>query len=133
MEPGHNTLNSSMELPQPQESTPSNPEQAATKPEAPASKAPIATPAPAPSAQPLTPLNSGAPTPATAAAAKPTPMNDPMIADDADLIEKEWVVKAKAIVEQTKDDPYEQNREMNKVKASYLKKRYNKDLKLSEN
>ncbi len=55
-----------------------------------------------------------------------------LIADDADLIEKEWVVRAKAIVTQTKDDPHMQNQEMNKVKADYLKKRYNKDLKISE-
>jgi hypothetical protein len=53
-----------------------------------------------------------------------------LIADDADLIEKEWVSKAKAIVEQTKHDPYQQNQAMTKVKAEYLKKRYNKDLKL---
>jgi hypothetical protein len=55
-----------------------------------------------------------------------------MIADDADLIEKEWVIRAKGIVLQTKDDPHTQNREMNKVKADYLKKRYNKDLKVIE-
>jgi hypothetical protein len=56
----------------------------------------------------------------------------PQIADDIDLIEKEWVVKAKEIVAKTKDDPYRQNQEMSKVKADYLKKRYNKDLRLSE-
>jgi hypothetical protein len=56
----------------------------------------------------------------------------PHIADDIDLIEKEWVVKAKEIVAKTKDDPYRQNQEMSKVKADYLKKRYNKDLRLSE-
>jgi hypothetical protein len=55
-----------------------------------------------------------------------------MIADDADLIEKEWVTRAKAIVEQTKEDPFEQNKAINKVKAEYIKKRYNKDLKVSE-
>ena len=55
-----------------------------------------------------------------------------LIADDTDLIEKEWVIRAKAIVLQTKDDPHTQNKEMNKVKADYLKKRYNKDLKISE-
>lgn len=72
-------------------------------------------------------------------AASSTPLTDQansgssvLIADDADLIEKEWVIRAKAIVAQTKDDPHTQNREMNKVKADYLKKRYNKDLKTSE-
>lgn len=55
-----------------------------------------------------------------------------LIADDTDLIEKEWVIRAKAVVEQTKTDPYLQNRELNKVKAEYIKKRYNKDVKVSE-
>jgi hypothetical protein len=55
-----------------------------------------------------------------------------LIADDVDLIEKEWVNKAKAIVDSTKDDPYKQNKELNRVKADYIKKRYNKDLMVSE-
>ncbi|MBA3758580.1 hypothetical protein H0X10_03045 [Candidatus Saccharibacteria bacterium] len=56
----------------------------------------------------------------------------PQIADDTDLIEKEWVDKAKQIVEHTRHDPHQQNKEMNIIKADYLKKRYNKDIKLSE-
>lgn len=61
------------------------------------------------------------------------PVTDtPLIADDADLIEKEWVLKAKAIVAQTAHDPNLQTKEMGKVKAEYLKKRYNKNLKLDE-
>ena len=54
-----------------------------------------------------------------------------LIADDADLIEKEWVLKAKAIVAHTRSDPHQQNIEMTNIKADYLKKRYNKDLKTS--
>lgn len=53
-------------------------------------------------------------------------------ADDADLIEKQWVDKAKLIVEKTKNDPYVQNKELSKVKAEYVSKRFDKDLKLSE-
>ncbi len=56
----------------------------------------------------------------------------PQIADDTDLIEKEWVDKAKEIVAQTAHDPHLQNKEINKVRAEYLKKRYNKDLKQSD-
>jgi hypothetical protein len=56
----------------------------------------------------------------------------PQIADDTDLIEKEWVEKAKQIVNHTRHDPHQQNKEMNIMKADYLKKRYNKDIKLSE-
>lgn len=54
--------------------------------------------------------------------------SSPMIADDIDLIEKEWVEKAKEIVEKTKDNPYLQNKAMSEFKADYIKKRYNKDL-----
>jgi len=52
-------------------------------------------------------------------------------AEDIDLIEKEWVLKAKAIVAQTHGDPYTQNKEINKIRAEYIKKRYNKDIKQS--
>jgi hypothetical protein len=54
----------------------------------------------------------------------------PDIAEDVDLIEKEWVEKAKHIVTQTKDNPREQNVEMAKLKADYMKKRYDKDLEI---
>ncbi len=56
----------------------------------------------------------------------------PQIADDADLIEKEWVDKAKEIVEHTRDDPYKQNQGVNKLKADYIQKRYNKQIKTGE-
>ena len=56
----------------------------------------------------------------------------PLLADDSDLIEREWVEKAKEIVNQTRHDPYRQNKEINRMKADYLKMRYNKDIKLSE-
>jgi hypothetical protein len=62
----------------------------------------------------------------------PTHDPNPAIADDVDVIEKEWVEKAKAIVAQTKADPHKQNKEMSKFKADYVKKRYNKDIRVSE-
>lgn len=52
-------------------------------------------------------------------------------AEDADLIEKTWVQKAKQIALETRGDPHNQNKEINKVKAEYIKKRYNKDIKLA--
>lgn len=85
----------------------------------------------APATAPATPAS-----PVNPAAARPaggtTAAWMPQIADDVDLIEKEWVDKAKEIVAQTAHDPYLQNKEMNKVKAEYLKKRYNKDIKQSD-
>lgn len=46
-----------------------------------------------------------------------------------DRIEKQWVDKAKAIVMQTKDDPFTQKDEMSKIKSEYIKSRFNKSLK----
>ncbi len=66
------------------------------------------------------------PTPAT------TSIATPAVAEDIDLIEKAWVEKAKAIVKSTHGDPYSQNKELNKVKAEYIKKRYDKDVKVTE-
>ena len=56
--------------------------------------------------------------------------NPAQASDDTDLIEKEWVDKAKQIVESTKDDPYKQTEEMTVFKADYMKKRYNRTIKL---
>jgi hypothetical protein len=51
-------------------------------------------------------------------------------AADSDVIESEWVFRAKQVVATTKFDPFRQAQEMNKLKAEYMKKRYNKDIKL---
>ncbi len=56
----------------------------------------------------------------------------PAEAADTDVIEKEWVVKAKQVVSETRGDPYKQVRELNKLRADYMKKRYNKDIKLPD-
>ena len=50
----------------------------------------------------------------------------------SDEIDQEWVNKAKEIVERTKNDPFVQSKELNKVRADYLRTRYNKDIKVSE-
>ena len=51
--------------------------------------------------------------------------------DDIDEIDEEWIAKAKAIIEKTKSDPFAESDEMSKVKADYLRIRYNKHLKTS--
>ena len=56
----------------------------------------------------------------------------PAVADDGDLIEKEWVQGAKQIVERTRMDPHQQVKEMHAFKADYMKKRYNKVIELVE-
>jgi len=54
-------------------------------------------------------------------------------AQDADLIEKEWVQRAKSLVAQTQDDPFKQKNEMSKIKADYIKKRFNKTIPVEDN
>jgi len=54
------------------------------------------------------------------------------VTDDSDLIEKEWVNKAKQIVEKTRDDPYKQSEELTVFKADYMQKRYDKTLKVNK-
>lgn len=53
-------------------------------------------------------------------------------AEDVDLIEKEWVEKAKNIVDQTQGDPFTQSEELSKMKSEYLKKRYDREINTGE-
>lgn len=52
----------------------------------------------------------------------------PTIASDDDLIEKEWVDKAKKIISDTQNDPYRREQEVTKLQVDYLRKRYGKEL-----
>ena len=52
----------------------------------------------------------------------------PTVANDDDLIEKEWVDKAKKVLAATKDDPYRREQEVNRLQADYLLKRYGREL-----
>ena len=93
---------------------------------------PVAPPADAPAAVPMPADPIGViPLPGMTDPGQSTPVSTDLSADDRDVIEKAWIQKAKAIVEQTRDDPHQQNKEINKIKADYIKKRYNKDIKLS--
>ena len=56
----------------------------------------------------------------------------PAAAADDDVIEKEWVNKAKKVVTATKGDPYLKEREVSKLQADYMKKRYGKEVKIPE-
>ncbi len=53
-------------------------------------------------------------------------VNVPLVAADDDLIEKEWVDKAKDIIKQTSDDPYARTAQVGELQRSYLQKRYGK-------
>lgn len=131
MNPNNPLPPSNFELPPlPVDGSSSNPETAARPETAPMPAQSM----PMPSQQIAT-----SPLPAQVALSQPSPTPEPVttsaiptLADDADLIEKEWVEKAKSIVAATRSDPRMQSSELNKFKADYLKKRYNKVIKLDE-
>jgi len=54
--------------------------------------------------------------------------DNPSVAADEDLIEKEWVDKAKKVIAETRDDPHKREQAVGKLQADYLKKRYGKEL-----
>lgn len=54
--------------------------------------------------------------------------DNPILASDDDLIEKEWVDKAKKIIAATRDDPHQREKEVGRLQADYLQKRYGKEL-----
>ena len=56
----------------------------------------------------------------------------PPVAADEDVIEKEWVNKAKKVINQTKGDPYAKEREVSKLQADYMQKRYGKQVKMPD-
>jgi hypothetical protein len=58
--------------------------------------------------------------------------DNPAVANDDDLIEKEWVDKAKRIVAETQDDPHKRDEEVNKLQVDYLKKRFGREIGVAE-
>jgi hypothetical protein len=53
-------------------------------------------------------------------------------AKDIERIEPVWVNKAKEIIAQTHDDPHLRKEEMSRVKAEYIQKRFNKQIKTDQ-
>lgn len=79
-------------------------------------------------AQPV-PISLPTPVPVAADDAAAVASDDlPAVAADDDLIEKEWVDKAKQIISDTRDDPARREKEVGRLQADYLKKRYGKQL-----
>lgn len=64
--------------------------------------------------------------------AQDTTVRDTILIVNDDLIEKEWVNKAKQIVSETRDNPYQREVDVNKLQSDYLKKRYGKELGVAE-
>lgn len=56
----------------------------------------------------------------------------PAMADDNDVIEKEWVDKAKTIVARTQGDPHAKSSQLTFLKKDYMNKRYGKEIKVPD-
>jgi len=78
-------------------------------------------------AQPVAPAVDDTSPPAVDQGASPQGTS-PIVAADQDVIEKEWVDKAKRIVTETQDDPHKRQAEVNELQKDYLQKRYGKQL-----
>lgn len=83
------------------------------------------TPPPLPATAPTLPVP---PLPVPAPQSVTDDTAGPTIAADDDLIEKEWVDKAKKIIAETQNDPYRREQEVTKLQIDYLRKRYGKEL-----
>lgn len=71
-------------------------------------------------------------TPAPQTTQMPQAVSTTLNADDIDVIEKEWVEKAKKLLAETVDDPYVGAQQITLLKADYMKKRFNRELKIPE-
>jgi len=81
---------------------------------------------------PPTPTIATVPSDDTASSSGATNDDLPTIANDDELIEKEWVDRAKKVIAETKDDPYRREQEVGRLQADYLAKRYGRGVKSSE-
>lgn len=57
-----------------------------------------------------------------------TQSSNPISANDDDVIEKEWVDRAKQVLAQTREDPYQREKAIGELQRDYLMKRYGKQL-----
>jgi hypothetical protein len=93
---------------------------------------------PLPSVDPASVAAPVAPAPSAAIPAQPTmPQGDNQQlagpVDDTDTaFDQEWVGRAREVIQRTHSDPYLQSQELGKLKAQYIKLRYNKEIKVSD-
>jgi hypothetical protein len=55
----------------------------------------------------------------------------PAIADDVDVIEKEWVDEAQKVIDATKNDPYTEEEAIEQLQVDYMQKRFGMDVQAS--
>jgi len=91
-------------------------------------------PPPPPGGDSFVPINPAQDT--ASPATQPLPVTQPVLNEQADdgneVLDQDWVDKAKDIVEKTKSDPFTESRELSKIRADFLKSRYNKQIKAHE-
>jgi hypothetical protein len=52
--------------------------------------------------------------------------------EEGDKLDEEWIEKARAIVNKTQHDPYTQTKEISRLRAQFMKARYDKNIKVTE-
>ncbi len=107
---------------------PHHPAKAESAPAAPASAPIIGSPPIPGSAQPPPPPSLKQ---AVDAATVSTSAN-PELADDVDVIEKEWVDRAEEVIKDTAGDPHAEEEGFEDLQVDYQKKRYGIDIKPAE-
>lgn len=88
-------------------------------------------PAPGPAIQPqgtIPVIQQTIPQPVPQATVSDDRQSTILVADDVDVMEKEWVERAKKVVSLTSNDPYLEAKELYKLKNAYMKQRFNKEL-----
>jgi hypothetical protein len=81
------------------------------------------------------PLASAPTAPVHASMAVPLPVivaTDTNDSDDTDEADEAWVAKAREVIDQTRDDPYTQTHALARLRADYLKSRFNRETKMNE-
>lgn len=59
------------------------------------------------------------------------PVQAPAVAEDADVIERDWIHQTEQVIAQTAGDPYAQAQQLAALKADYMQKRYAKTIKVT--
>jgi len=86
-------------------------------------------------AMPVAPVQQAQPQQQPIPQLMPSPAQDATAvaqSEDESAVDQEWIAKAREIVEKTHADPYLLSSELSKIKAQYIKVRYNKDIKIVE-
>lgn len=73
------------------------------------------------------------PSPVTQQAGSSNQLSEtPSVAQDSELIDNAWVAAVRQIIKHNSNDPYSLNRAIIRARADYMKKRYNKDIKITD-